>query len=121
MANGNNAANVGVAKPASDGCLYVAPANTKVPTDATSPLGPEWECVGYLSEDGFSEAVTRTSEDKKAFGGDVVATSQTEYGDGREGVPRDRRPPAVYGREHAGTVQPARGGGGSGWVACSGR
>lgn len=79
MANNNDSRNVGVAKPSADGCMYVAPIGTPIPTNAIEPLDAAFKCVGYLSEDGFGENITRTSESKKAFGGDTVATSQNEY------------------------------------------
>lgn len=81
MPNYNNAANVAVAKPAVGGCMFTAPAGTAVPTDAVTPLSDEWACTGYLSEDGYTHTVTRESETKKAFGGDVVYQNQTEYGE----------------------------------------
>ncbi len=75
----NDSKNVAVAKPVSKGCVYVAPVGTTLPTDAYSPLDPAFKCVGYLSEDGIKNTITRTSEPKNAFGGVTVANSQTEY------------------------------------------
>ena len=70
------------AKPTPSGCLYRAPKDTTLPTTADSVLDPAvWTCLGYLSEDGITNSDTKTSEDKKAFGGDTVLTIQTDHSD----------------------------------------
>lgn len=80
MANPNKA-NVSVGKPLATGGVYRAPAGTQVPTDATTPLGGKFENLGYVSEDGLTNAVETDSEEIKAWGGDTVlvaGTSRTE-------------------------------------------
>ena len=70
------------AKPTPSGCLYRAPKGTTLPTSADSTLDPtKFICLGYLSEDGITNSDTKTSEDKKAFGGDTVLTIQTDHSD----------------------------------------
>ena len=75
----NNSANVSAAKPKAGGAIWWAPAGTDVPTDATTQLGEAFASVGYVSEDGLTEKETRTSTKHKAWGGDTVSYSQTEY------------------------------------------
>lgn len=75
----NNSANVSAAKPKVGGAIFWAPAGTEVPTDAVTPLTGDFKNVGYVSEDGLTEKETRTSQKDKAWGGDTVNYSQTEY------------------------------------------
>lgn len=79
MANYNNAANVAVAKPKVGGAVFVAPLGTPVPKNAVDELDSAFVCVGYISEDGVTNSITRSSDNKKAWGGDVVIVDQTEY------------------------------------------
>lgn len=81
MASQNNAQNVSVGKPAVDGAIWVAPLNTPVPTDASSPLNDAFKCVGFISEDGLTNSTSRDSETMKAWGGVTVRKSQTSYED----------------------------------------
>lgn len=75
----NNSANVSAAKPKVGGAIWWAPAGTEAPTDAVTPLTNAFKNVGYVSEDGLTEKETRTSQKDKAWGGDTVNYSQTEY------------------------------------------
>lgn len=75
----NNSANVSAAKPKATGAIWWAPAGSTVPTDATTALDAAFASVGYVSEDGLTETESRTYEKFKAWGGDTVASSQTEY------------------------------------------
>lgn len=77
--SGNNAANVAVAKPKVGGAIFVAPAGTPVPKDAASPLPEGFECVGFISEDGFVNTPSRSSKDYPAWGGDTVISAQESY------------------------------------------
>ncbi len=72
------ATNVAAAKPAVGGALSVAATTATLPTDATTAL-VGFTGLGYISEDGITESITRESEDIKAFGGDVVLSTQTEF------------------------------------------
>ena len=76
----NNSANVSAAKPKAGGAIFWAPKDTAVPTNATTKLADGFQSVGYVSEDGLTEKETRSYEKHKAWGGDTVASSQTEYG-----------------------------------------
>lgn len=75
----NNSANVSAAKPKVGGAIWWAPEGTAVPTDASTALSEAFSGVGYVSEDGLTEKETRNYEKHKAWGGDTVASSQTEY------------------------------------------
>lgn len=75
----NNSANVGAAKPGVKGAIFWAPAGTALPTDASTDLASAFVSVGYVSEDGLTEKETRNHQNHKAWGGDTVDSSQTEY------------------------------------------
>ena len=78
---GNNTRNVTVGKPKVGGAVYVAPLGTTLPTSASEALGNAWESVGYISEDGYSNSATRTTENIKEWGGEIVRNPQTEKTD----------------------------------------
>ena len=74
-----NANNVNAAKPIAGGAVWSAPYGTPVPTDATTPLNDAFKSLGYISDDGITEAIETSSESKKAYGGDEVLNVQTEH------------------------------------------
>ena len=77
----NTATNVTVGKPAIGGAIWRAPLGTTLPTDATTALDNAFKCLGYCSEDGVTHAVSRDSESIKAWGGDTVLRTSTDYED----------------------------------------
>ncbi|MGP6366085.1 phage tail tube protein [Streptococcus dysgalactiae] len=79
--NKNDTKNVTSAKPNIGGAIYSAPLSTKLPEKATDVLGDEFKNLGYVSEDGVTNEDTRSSENIKAWGGDVVGSVQTEKED----------------------------------------
>lgn len=76
----NNSAKVSTGKPKISGAIYFGDENSVIPTDATSEL-QGFENLGYVSEDGLTNANSIESEDIKAWGGDIVQSSQTEKTD----------------------------------------
>lgn len=73
----NNAANVTTGKPKIGGAVYRAPAGTAAPTNATTALPAAFQCLGYVSDEGVTNANSRETEEIKAWGGDTVANPQT--------------------------------------------
>lgn len=81
MSKTNNAQNVSVGKPKVGGAVWVAPTGTTLPTDASTALDQAFKNMGYISEDGLKKSIEKSSEDIKAWGGDVVASPQSEFSD----------------------------------------
>lgn len=77
MAN-NTAANVSTGRPNIAGAVFVAPKTATAPTDATSPLSSDYDCLGYVSEDGLSNSNDLTFSEIKEWGGAIVYRSLTE-------------------------------------------
>lgn len=73
--------NVAAGKPKIGGAVSVAATGTTLPTDATTALNAAFKNLGYISEDGMTRALTRESDNIKAWGGDTVLAIQTEFGE----------------------------------------
>lgn len=72
--------NVTAAKPETGGAIYVAATTVTPPTSTTASLS-SFTSLGYISEDGLTNELTRDSEEIKAWGGDVVLQPQTGFSD----------------------------------------
>ena len=68
---------VTAAKPKVGGAVHVAPVGTTLPTDATTSLNDSFKSLGYISEDGLTNANSPESENIPAWGGDTVLSVQT--------------------------------------------
>ncbi len=75
----NDVTKVTAGKPKTGGAIFVAPVGTTLPTDATTELDSAFANLGYISEDGVTQNITRDSESIKAWGGDTVMTTQTDF------------------------------------------
>ena len=75
----NDASNVSFGKPKATGAVFVAPAGTAVPTNATSALNAAFKGLGYVSEDGLVNSVETDTETVTAWGGDQVLSGQTSF------------------------------------------
>lgn len=74
-------ANVSAAKPKTGGAIYAAPIGTALPTDATTNLNTAFKQLGYVSEDGLTNATEMEVESIRAWGGDTVLITQTSKED----------------------------------------
>jgi hypothetical protein len=78
---GNTATNVTTGKPNISGAVFVAPKGTTAPTDATTALSSSFVCLGYVSEDGLTNANDMDVSAIKAWGGMIVYRSLNELND----------------------------------------
>jgi hypothetical protein len=77
----NNTAYINAGKPKIGGAIFTAPLGTAIPTNADAELAAAFKCTGFVTEDGVSDNMTRSTKDVKAWGGDTVMRIQTAFGD----------------------------------------
>lgn len=75
------ATNVSAAKPSTGGAMYAGATTVTLPTSTSASIPTGMTSLGYISEDGVTNASSPTNEDVKAWGGDVVLSMQTEKTD----------------------------------------
>lgn len=75
----STASNVLATSPGVTGCVRNAPLGTTGPTNASTALSVTWKDLGYVGEDGITEAISRDVDKKKSYGGATVKTLQTDY------------------------------------------
>lgn len=78
-ASAGTAANVTTGKHRVDGGIFVAPAGTALPTDASTALPAAFKLVGFISEDGISKTESKTVNEIKEWNGAVVDTTVTDF------------------------------------------
>ena len=69
------ATNVTLGKPKVAGHIFRAPLGTTLPTDATTALNEAFQDMGYISADGVSNANSPDTDVIRAWGGDIVITT----------------------------------------------
>lgn len=74
----NDSSKVTFGKPKVGGAIYWAPSGSTLPTDTETALDNAFVCLGYVSEDGIQNSNSPSTENKKAYGGDIVAVLTTE-------------------------------------------
>lgn len=77
----NNAELVTTAKPKVSGAIYRADLGTTLPTSASATLDNAFACLGYISEDGLTNANSMSSESIKSWEGDTVYSAETDKED----------------------------------------
>lgn len=77
----NEKTNVSVGKPKVGGAIFRAPAETTPPTDATTALAEAFINLGYISEDGVTNTLDRSSTEVKDWGGETVLETDVEQTD----------------------------------------
>lgn len=75
--NTNNQANVSAGKGVKGGYIFSAPVGTALPTDVKATLNSSFKCLGFISEDGYVEAVGEDSDDIVDMNGDVMDSTNS--------------------------------------------
>lgn len=75
----NSVANVAVGKPKVTGGAFRAIVGTALPTNSSTALAVGFKGLGYVGEDGVKFNPARSTDKKKAWGGDIVKVTQNEY------------------------------------------
>ena len=71
--------NVYAAAPLVIGSLRVATLGTAKPADAVEEPAADYVDLGYISDQGFTKKLDRRTTQKRAFGGKVVKSLQSEF------------------------------------------
>lgn len=69
--------NVTTGKPKVGGSVFIGATTLTMPTDATTALATDFKALGYVSEDGVTNASELSTEKVKAWGGDTVQVIET--------------------------------------------
>lgn len=75
-----DATNIIAATISSDGAsIYAAPHGTAIPAGVSTAPGTGWIELGWVGEDGVTNAIQRDTTKHYAWGGSVVKTTQDKY------------------------------------------
>lgn len=74
----NTVANVLQGAPATTGGVLIGTAGATLPTTAVATT-TGFTALGYVGEDGLTETIDRTTDKIKAWGGDIVKVTQSEF------------------------------------------
>lgn len=72
------ATNVTAGKPNVAGAVFCAPVGSTLPIDATTALGAAFKDLGFVSEDGVTRSISKSTTNIKEWGGGVVLITQDE-------------------------------------------
>ena len=72
------ATNVTAGKPKTAGAVFCAPVGTTLPTDAVTALANTFKDLGFVSEDGVTRSISKSTTNIKEWGGGVVLITQDE-------------------------------------------
>lgn len=75
----NDSKKVTTGKGNGEGYAFIAASGTALPTDATTALADAYECLGFISEDGITNATERESESIRDMNGIDVLNIQTGF------------------------------------------
>lgn len=75
----NTVSNVVAGKPLATGGVLIAPLGTALPTTAIAAPNVSFVAAGYIGEDGLTETVDRSTDKIRAWGGDTVKVTQSEF------------------------------------------
>jgi hypothetical protein len=71
----NSTDNVSAGKGVAGGYIFSAPVGTELPKDYDTTLPDAWKCLGYVSEDGYTESLEEDSDDIVDMNGDPMDTT----------------------------------------------
>lgn len=74
----NDSKKVLAGKPLATGGVWAGPSTATAPTDASAAL-TGFNALGYIGDDGLTEATERSTDKVKAWGGDTVKVLQTDF------------------------------------------
>ena len=72
------ATNVTAGKPRPAGAVFSAPIGTTAPTDATSALGAAFKDNGFVSSDGVTRSISKSTTSIKEWGNGTVLITEDE-------------------------------------------
>ena len=106
----NNKKNTSLGKPMANGMVYVAPAGTALPTDATTALADTYKTVGFISEDGITNSIDTDTTTVTDAGGTTVINEISSYSETYQFAMLETQADALGVRFESANVKSADGG-----------